>query len=209
MTTGLRNGNSNNSHPGKEAPVRKLPIILIAAAGLAVAASLPAHAATSGLTAQNPQYVCDGNGQGSCMSLVPGIQFINGDTYDLYAFGEAAGAWRWDVYQQGGVDPSNPVPGGVDGEAIVAFGLFAENDSYCAGNSGGSVYAKPSCDPQTTIVPASDQWVVDANNGYLINVGRSRDQGTEEILCNPGGGDQLSVVPPGSCTAYHRDWGSS
>jgi hypothetical protein len=185
--------------------VRKLLITLIAAAGLAVAASLPAHAAAFNQPGGNPQYVCDGNGAGSCMSLIPGDQggfYFNGAP--LFAYGEANGAWRWDVFAVGTV-----TSGSLTGDTVYVFGLYADNDLLCAHNSGGSA------DISTCVAPfqwdAAQEWVYDTHSGndYLVNVGRTNDKGIEEVLCNPGGGGQLTIVPISSCTAYHETWAFS
>ena len=60
-----------------------------------------------------------------------------------------------------------------------------------------------------TNLPASEVWVSDKNTGHLINVGRTNDKGTLEVLCDPGSQLQLTLVTPGSCTSYHEEWGSS
>jgi hypothetical protein len=188
------------------------------AASLAVSASVPTQAAThttpgltfSALTTTNPQYICDGNGAGSCKSLLP--HSLDAPGVLIYAIGASAGAWRWDVYLlyrvtcNGGCapfrDPS--LDSQLAGQEVLEIALYASNDTNCNGNSAGGDILK-SC----TNLPASEVWVSDTHTGYLINVGRTNDKGTLEVLCNPGGGVQLTIVTPGSCTPYHEEWASN
>ncbi|HEY3871328.1 MAG TPA: hypothetical protein VGM10_23410 [Actinocrinis sp.] len=156
------------------------------AAAPAQAQTVPAPLQTSAETFVGTFYICDGNGAGSCKSLQPGASIS--DNEKIYAIGESNGAWRWDVYSVS-----------AGGETNYIFVLHADN-GFCNGNSAGGDILKD-CSSA-----ASEQWVYTTSH-LLVNVGRSNDKGTVEVLCNPGGGGQLVIVPPGSCTAYHETWG--
>jgi hypothetical protein len=192
--------------------MRNLLTGVLLAAGLALAATAPAQAAsnaaapppTSTYTASGtPEYICDGAGLGSCKSLHPGSQVYNYEP--IYAVGVNSGAWRWVVTQVGTVTSSTftyqPIDNQLSGLPILEIALYA-NSSYCNGNSGGADVLK-TCD---TPLPASERWVQDPSTLTFVNVGRSNDQGNWEVLCNPGGGGHLVIGTRDSCSTYHEQW---
>lgn len=169
--------------------MRKLAMVLFTSIGLLLSLGLPLSAPAQAAPSDflGTYYLCDGNGSGYCMSLVPFAVPLNLE--QLFAIAKNGGAWRWDVYRH--------VSG--NGTIYITFVLHADTN-FCAGNSGGSAYIK-TCDGS-----ASETWQYYPNEEYA-NVGRTNDQGTKEVLCNPGGGNQLVIVKPGSCTSYHEQWG--
>jgi hypothetical protein len=194
--------------------MRKLLTGVLLAAGLALAAAVPAQAAPNAAapaqtpaftTSGTPQYICDGAGAGSCKSLLPGAAVYNFEP--IYAIGRNSGAWRWVVTQVGTVTRSTfsyqPIDNQLLGQPILEIQLYASS-SYCNGNSGGADVLKTCGTP----LPASEQWVSDPSTLTLVNVGRSNDQDNWEVLCNPGGGGQLVIGTRDSCTTYHEQWSS-
>jgi hypothetical protein len=178
--------------------IMTLPAILLTGA--------PAHAASPAATTgtEFTAYLCDGNGAGSCKSLTPGITPAPGE--QIFAVGESSGAWRWDVVTVSYVTSTTFTDGYIDSallnQPIYELHLHAE-DIYCNGNTDGGDWLK-SCDGTT-----SELWVRDPANGDFVNVGRSNDKDNWEVLCNPGGGNQLVIGTRDSCTTYHEEWNFS
>jgi hypothetical protein len=82
------------------------------------------------------------------------------------------------------------------GQPILKIALHF-NNGYCNGNSAGADDLKI-CNGS-----ASEQWVSDPQNAYLVNIGRSNDQDNWEVLCNPGGGARLVIGTRDSCSTFH------
>jgi len=167
--------------------MRKTAGALIVGVALLLGPVLPSAASAQGSTNNflGTYYICDGNGNGSCKSLIPGAAVFEGEA--VFAFGRINGAWRWDVYSVL-----------ENGQTQFIFQLHADT-AFCNGNSGGADVIK-SCDGS-----ASERWRF-TSDGKLVNIGRTNDKGTSEVLCNPGAGGQLVIVPPASCSNYHKTW---
>ncbi len=183
----------------------KLLTGIFAATGLVLAAVAPAQAANppQHVVSGSAQLICDGDGLGSCKSLpIGGVVMDLGPIFAV----NGNGAWRWDVSRVGTVTSSTfsytPIDNQLAGQPILKIALHFDN-FFCNGNSGGSDLLKV-CDGS-----ASELWVADPGNAYLVNVGRSNDQDNWEVLCNPGGGGQLVIGTRDSCTTYHEQWASA
>lgn len=168
--------------------MRKSMAALCAGAAMLLGPVLPSAASAQGSTNNflGTYYICDGNGAGSCKSLVPGAS-KPADGQAVFAYGRNNGAWRWDVYSVL-----------ENGQTQFIFQLHAYTN-FCNGNSAGDDVVK-GCDGS-----ASERWRF-TSDGELVNIGRTNDKGTLEVLCNPGGGGKLVIVPPADCTAYHETW---
>jgi hypothetical protein len=152
---------------------------------------------------QGPEYVCDGNGAGTCMSLPSGATPGNG--LHLISLGAVAGAWRWIVGTEAHVgDPGytfsyGPLENQLQGKPVYVFQLYADT-KFCAQNAAGDAVI----DPCSSALRQA--WVLDNSNGYLVNMGRSNDQDNWEVLCNPGTGKELVIGTRDSCSNYHKEW---
>jgi hypothetical protein len=180
-------------------------VVLVAPPSLA---STQQHGVRPGLAAASLPgigYLRDGNGAGDAASPRPGVS--DQVSQPLYAVGMSAGPWRWSATSFMGVSPGTfkygPLENATlaDGDVIYVLELLA-NGNMCMGNSGGAAITEDCRNG----APPRDQWVYDPPTGYWINVGRSNDQDNWEILCNPGGGQQLIVTTRDNCTDYHEEW---
>jgi len=179
--------------------MRKVIIALLTCTVLALPLVMAAAA-----SAQTPVYVCDGIGEGICMSLKAGATLAPDE--NLISLGENAGAWRWIVStvsyvgEEPGYDFSyGPLENQLEGQPVLVFKLYAD-DHYCAANSDGGAVIN------TCNTSLEQAWVLDPTNHYLVNMGRSNDKDNWEVLCNPGIGDKLVIGTRDSCTTYHEEW---
>lgn len=157
-------------------------------------------------------YLCDGNGSGSCMSLPSGACYYCFSQQALYAVGKDAGAWTWWELQGPSVGSTSNyvfkddyIEDALAGQPTWAYILRAAPDEHgCAANAaGGAVmnYSTLGCGFDN-----DETWVYDPETGWVVNFGRSNDQDNWEILCNPGGGAQLTVTTRDGCSSYHEEW---
>jgi hypothetical protein len=127
------------------------------------------------------------------------------DYAPIYAIGINNGAWKWDVsvvdYVTSSTFTDHYIDNQLAGQPILKIALHF-NNGYCNGNSAGADDLKI-CNGS-----ASEQWVSDPQNAYLVNIGRSNDQDNWEVLCNPGGGARLVIGTRDSCSTYHKQWAS-
>lgn len=169
----------------------------------------PAGAAPHQRLARAGIFWCDGDGFGSCMSLIPG----GCDTCDesaLFAYGKTAGAWTWVEEPGPTVGTGNyifkdqSIESALAGQPTETFRLWAAQNDDCAANlDGGAVirFSNLGCS-----LDKAQTWVYDLKTDWLVNMGRSNDEDNWEILCNPGGGGQLTVTTRDSCSTYHSQW---
>jgi hypothetical protein len=147
-------------------------------------------------------FLQDGNGVGDAASPVPKIQ--NPDNTALFAIPVNGGAWRWDLYELGQVSSGTFNDTGLATATAkdyeYAFVLHAKTVD-CMSNVNGGAYSGRPC-----TYAARQTWVYDPDTGYWINVGRSNDEGTTEILCNSGGGGSIIITTPDGCSDYHEEW---
>src|SRR5207245_1218193 len=165
------------SHLRTENPMRKLITSLFASTVLALPIfALPAGASMQaahhpGQPATSALYLCDGNGAGYCKSLVPGTTPLAGE--QIFPI-PSSSAWTWNRVVYGTVSSNTftyqPIDNQLIGQPIILLKLHA-NTTFCNGNSGGADILKD-CGPDFGN-NASERWVLDPANGYLVNVGRS------------------------------------
>jgi hypothetical protein len=151
------------------------------------------------------RYLCDGDGKGSCKSLKPGATVSNNGR--VYGVGENAGAWRWYRVVIGYTDSATfaypPLEHQMGNHKPVYVLALKSAPDYCNGDLSGKDVIMEFCESGTN---SSEWWVLDTKNHYFVNIAASNSADNWEVLCNPGGGGQLTITTRDSCSTYHDQW---